>query len=92
MPRLKLSALEAHRKIFSDYINYRARECGMTVEHLAELCAISETTMHNYKRAPERIPTGKLAAMASALNIRPDVLLNVYIDGLRPWEQKEARA
>ncbi len=90
MPRLKLSTLEKHRKVFSDYITYRAHQCGMTVEHLAELCGISEKTIHNYKRAPEMIPTGKMAAMASALNMRPDVLFNVYIEGLCPWEQKEA--
>lgn len=90
MPRLKLSELEKHRKIFGDYITYRARECGMTVAHLANLCDISQKTMYNYKRAPEMIPAGKMAAIASALNMRPDVLFNVYVEGLRPWEQKGA--
>lgn len=32
---------------------------------------------YNYKRAPEMIPTGKIAAIASAFN-------------MRPWEQEEA--
>lgn len=88
MPRLKLSTLESHRKIFSDYIGYRASECDVQIRQLGERMGISETTMHKYKKFPGLMSVDDLLRMANLLNVDARVLLTVYAEGLRPWEQK----
>lgn len=92
MPRLKLSTLEAHRKIFNDFVNYRASECDVQIRQLGERMGISETTMHKYKKFPGAMPLDDLLKMANLLNMDPRVLLTVYAEGKRPWEQRAAGA
>lgn len=92
MPRLKLSTLDSHRKIFNDYVNYRASECDVQIRQLGERMGISESTMHKYKKYPGAMSLDDLLKMANLLNMDPRVLLAVYAEGKRPWEQKEANA
>ena len=88
MPRLKLSTLDSHRKIFNDFVNYRASECDVQIRQLGERMGISETTMHKYKKYPGAMSLDDLLKMANLLNMDPRVLLAVYAEGKRPWEQK----
>lgn len=92
MPRLKLSTLDSHRKIFNDFVNYRASECDVQIRQLGERMGISESTMHKYKKYPGAMSLDDLLKMANLLNMDPRVLLAVYAEGKRPWEQKEAQA
>ena len=92
MPRLKLSTLDSHRKIFNDFVNYRASECDVQIRQLGERMGISETTMHKYKKFPGVMLLDDLLKMANLLNMDPRVLLTVYAEGKRPCEQKEAQA
>jgi transcriptional regulator with XRE-family HTH domain len=88
MPRLKLSTLDSHRKIFNDFVNYRASECDVQIRQLGERMGISESTMHKYKKYPGAMSLDDLLKMANLLNMDPRVLLAVYAEGKRPWEQK----
>lgn len=88
MPRLKLSTLDSHRKIFNDFVNYRASECDVQIRQLGERMGISETTMHKYKKYPGAMSLDDLLKMANLLNMDPRVLLAVYAEGKRPWEQR----
>ena len=89
MPRLKLSTLDSHRKIFNDFVNYRASECDVQIRQLGERMGISETAMHKYKKFPGTMSLDDLLKMANPLNMDPRVLLTVYTEGKRTWEQKE---
>lgn len=88
MPRLKLSTLDSHRKIFNDFVNYRASECDVQIRQLGERMGISESTMHKYKKYPGAMSLDDLLKMANLLNMDPRVLLAVYAEGKRPWEQR----
>ncbi len=92
MPRLKLSTLDAHRKIFNDFVNYRASECDVQIRQLGERMGISESTIHKYKKSPGAMSLDDLLKMANLLNMDPRVLLTVYAEGKRPWEQRAAGA
>ena len=90
MPRLKLSTLDRHRKTFNDFVNYRASECEVQRRQLGERLGIGETTMHKYKKFPGAMSLDDLLKMANLLNMDPRVLLTVYAEGKRPWEQRAA--
>lgn len=86
MPRLKLSRLDANRKLFSDYVTYRAAKAGTTISAIGKAIAISETTMHKYKKNPGKMRVDDLLKLSNALNVDAAALLRVYSEGKEPWE------
>ncbi len=92
MPRLKLSKLDAHRKIFSDFVNYRASQVGITIFGSGEQMNISESSIQKYKHNPGVMHVDDLLRMSNALNMDASQLLKVYSEGRTPWEQKAGEA
>ena len=90
MPRLKLSALDAHRKTFSDFVSYRAAQVGITIFGIGEQMNISESSIQKYKHNPGTMRIDDLLKMSNALNMDAGKLLKVYSEGRTPWEQTEA--
>lgn len=92
MPRLKLSALDAHRKTFSDFLNYRAVQVGTTIGDIGDSIGVSRSSIQKYKHNPGTMRVDDLLKLSNVLNMDAATLLKVYTEGKTPWEQKEAQA
>lgn len=90
MPRLKLSELDAHRKLFSDFVSYRSDRVGVTIIGIAAKIGISESSIQKYKHNPGVMRVDDLLKLANALNMDASALLKIYSEGRMPWEQTEA--
>jgi transcriptional regulator with XRE-family HTH domain len=56
---------------------YRKRRPGMTQEKLGELVGLSRTSITNIERGRQHIALHQLFALAEALNIAPDALVQL---------------
>lgn len=88
MPRLKLSTLDAHRKKFSDFVNYRAAQVGTTIIGLGEQMKISESSIQKYKHNPGTMSVDNLLKLSNALNMDASALLKIYSEGRMPWDHE----
>lgn len=88
MPRLKLSTLDAHRKLFSNFVSYRASQVGVTIYHIGELMQISESSIQKYKHNPGAMRVDDLLKMSNALNMDASALLKIYSEGRMPWDHE----
>lgn len=88
MPRLKLSELDAHRKLFSDFVSYRAERVGVTIIGIAAKIGISESSIQKYKHNPGVMRVDDLLKLANVLNMDEGKLLKVYSEGKEPWAQE----
>ena len=78
MPRLKLSALDAHRKTFSDFLNYRAVQVGTTIGDIGDSIGVSRSSIQKYKHNPGAMRVDDLLKISNVLNMDAATLLKVY--------------
>ena len=92
MPRLKLSDLDARRKMFSDFVSYRAMTIGTTSAAIARNIGICVASMSKYKNNPGTMHVDDFLRLANALNMDAAKLLRVYAEGKTPWVQEANNA
>jgi transcriptional regulator with XRE-family HTH domain len=57
-------------------IRYQRRLAGLTLKQVAARVGVTGAQLHRYEMGITNVTTGRLVAVANALGIRPDVLLN----------------
>lgn len=65
-------------------IRYQRRLSGLTLKQVAARIGVTGVQLHRYEMGTTSVTTGRLVAIANALGIRPDVLLNAATTADQP--------
>ncbi|MBO1080162.1 helix-turn-helix domain-containing protein [Roseomonas haemaphysalidis] len=65
-------------------IRYQRRLSGLTLKQVAARIGVTGVQLHRYEVGTTGVTTGRLVAIANALGIRPDVLLNAATASEQP--------